>query len=159
MLQQKFGLGPIAYGLSFALVISGYIAGTVLTIKQIKTKSTDALIRKASILMLAGTLATFLITLFYDSNPFLLLAMVTITLAGVGVIFPTTQAGVMRPFSGNHGLVASLFYATEMLFGAITAGILGYFKSDSPVVMASIMVSAATLMYLTVKFVLYSKNS
>lgn len=77
----------------------------------------------------------------------------------MGVIFPTTQAGVVRPFSGNYGLVASLFYAIEMLFGAVTGGILGYFESNNPIVMSSIMVSAAVLMYLTVKFVLYGKNS
>lgn len=159
LLQQKFGLGPIAYGFSFALVISGYIAGTVFTRKQIKTKPLDNLIHKASALMLGGTLAAFLITLFDDPNPFLLLAMVAVSLSGVGVIFPTTQAGVMRPFSGNYGLVASLFYATEMLFGAITGGILGYFKSENPIVMTSIMASAATLMYLTVRFLLYSKKS
>lgn len=158
LLQQKFGLGPVAYGFSFALVISGYIAGTVFTRKQIKAKPLDDLIRKASTLMLAGTLVTFLITLFGDPNPFLLLTMVAISLSGVGVIFPTTQAGVMRPFSGNYGLVASLFYATEMLFGAVTGGILGYFKSDNPIVMASIMACAATLMYLTVKFVLCVKK-
>lgn len=154
LLQRKFNLEPITYGFSFSILISGYIFGTIFTRNKIKSNPINYLIQKASYVMLAGTLTTFLIAFFNNSYPFILLTMIAISLAGVGVIFPTTQAGVMKPFSANYGLVASLFYAIEMLFGAITGAILGYFKSENPIVMASIMFSSASLIFLIVKYML-----
>lgn len=154
LLQKKFNLEPITYGFSFSILISGYILGTIFTRKKIKNNSINYLIQKASYVILAGTLTTFLIALLDNSYPLILLITIAVSLAGVGVIFPTTQAGVMKPFSVNYGLVASLFYAIEMLFGAITGVILGYFKSENPIVMASIMFFSASLIFLIVKYML-----
>ena len=154
ILQKVFGLSPIAYGFAFASVIAGYVGGTIITRRQIGRRSIDGMIRGASIAMLISTCLVALIAYSGLHNLPLMLFMVAISLAGVGVIFPTTQAAVMRPFSKNVGLVAGLFYAIEMLFGALTSWTLGAFRDSTPLPMALVMATSAFLLFVTVRYML-----
>lgn len=158
ILQQVFGLSPVAYGFTFALVIAGYVGGTVVTRRQIGKRSVDGLIRGASITLLLSTGAIVLIAWSDSPNLFLMMLMVATALTGVGVIFPTTQAAVMQPFSQNIGLVAGLFYATEMFFGAMTSWVLGSLRDNSPLPMAVVMAVSALLLFLVVQYVLPAKQ-
>lgn len=157
LLQQYFDLGPVAYGFSFSAVIIGYIAGTVFTRKRGAHTSLDSLIRRASILVLLASSLMLLFSALEVINLFFLLLLVAVILFGVGAIFPATQVAVMRPFKSNFGLVAGSFYAFEMFFGAITGGILGLFKSISPLIASCMMAIAALLMYVTIRIMLPHK--
>lgn len=159
ILQQMFGLSPVVYGFAFALVIAGYIGGTIVTRRQIGRRSIDGMIRGASIAMLISTCLLTLLAWSNTSSLFLILLLVAISLGGVGVIFPTTQAAVMRPFSNNVGLVAGLFYAMEMLFGALTSWVLGLMRDSTPLPMAMVMAVSALLMFLIVKYILPSSQT
>jgi MFS transporter, DHA1 family, multidrug resistance protein len=152
ILQQLFGLTPLAYGYAFALVIAGYVIGTVVARKQIGRRSIQSLIRAASITILLSSSLLMLLVWYSTPNLVLMLLLVSISLAGVGVIFPTSQAAVMQPFTQNVGLVAGLFYAIEMLFGALSSWLLGYFRSDTPVPMAILMACSALLLFGIVQY-------
>lgn len=158
ILQKIFGLSQIEFGFAFALVIAGYVAGTIVTRKQIGRRSIDGLIRGASLALVLST--SLIVTVAWSNSPnlFLLLFLVAVALAGVGVIFPTTQAAVMQPFSKNVGLVAGLFYATEMSFGAITSWTLGHFRGDSPLPMSIVMAVSAMLLFIIVHYILPAKQ-
>jgi DHA1 family bicyclomycin/chloramphenicol resistance-like MFS transporter len=155
ILQKIFGLSPIAYGVIFALTISGYIVGTIVTRKQIGRRSIDGMIKGASMVMLMATSLLALSTFLGGQNLTVMMVLIAVALAGVGVIFPTTQAAVMRPFPSNVGLVAGMFYAMEMFFGALTSLILGHVSSTtSALSMTVVMFGAALLMFLVVRFLI-----
>lgn len=159
ILQKLFGLSPMAYGFAFALVIAGYIVGTVVTRKQLKQRSINGMIRGASIAMLCSTFLLVFVTQGESHLLYLMLSLVAIALAGVGVIFPTTQAAVMQPFSKNIGLVAGLFYATEMAFGGVASLVLGALQDNTSRPMASVMAVSSLLLFLIVRYLLPEQYS
>jgi len=154
LLQKIFGLSPVAYGFAFALVIAGYVGGTIVTRRQIGRRSINGMIRGASIAMLGATCLLLVASWLAPANLLLMLCLVSVSLAGVGVIFPTTQAAVMQPFASNVGLVAGLFYATEMFFGAITSWTLGSLRDSTAQPMAMVMAVSALLLFCIVRYML-----
>ena len=149
LIQGYYGLTPKQNGILVTLAIAGYALGTYVARKNIHRVPIDSMIRASSIFLIvtAALLATYVISGGRDIV--WVLALSGLSLTGLGVIFPATQAGVMRPFPHRAGLTAGAFYAIEMAFGALTSWTLGVIPGDIVFSMTLVMTISATLVVVT----------
>jgi len=85
-------------------------------------------------------------------------ATVSLVLMSVGVIFPLTQAEVVRPYKNQVGAVSGLFYCIEMVFGAATGWLVGTY-SDSPLEVLGLIFSVSSLAVLLISLARFRKAS
>ncbi|MGG0256737.1 multidrug effflux MFS transporter [Bacillus toyonensis] len=134
--QDIFKLTPIAYGGMYAIVILGYILGTIFTRKYSNKIGINNVIMYESLVSL-GAAMTMLFVMYVNSNVLIgILLPMTILMMGVGGIFPACQAAVMQPFTHIAGTASGLFFFIQMIFGAVCGLILGSFHvhSQAPMV-------------------------
>ena len=131
LLQRIYKLSPLEYSYLFSLSISGYIFGTIFIRRNIDRMDLKYLIYFSGLIIFISTSFLVILSLLDIDSLFLLLPCIFLSLFGVGVIFPATQAGVTRSFKTDIGLISGLFYSIEMMFGAFASFILSRFSSAS----------------------------
>lgn len=143
LIQQIYKLSPLEYSYLFSLSVSGYIFGTIFIRRNIERMDIKGLIYFSGIIILISTSFLVIFSLLGMDSLFILLPCIFISLFGVGIIFPATQAGVTRSFSADIGLISGLFYSIEMMFGAFASFILSNFSKVSWVSTSMLMLCGA----------------
>ena len=131
LIQKIYQLSPLDYSYLFSLSISGYIFGTIFIRRNIEHMEIKNLIFISGAIILISTSLLVGLSLLGVDSLFMLLPCVFLSLFGVGIIFPATQAGVTRSFKSDIGLISGLFYSVEMMFGAFASFILSNFSNAS----------------------------
>jgi DHA1 family bicyclomycin/chloramphenicol resistance-like MFS transporter len=147
LFQKIYKLSPLEYSYLFSLTISGYLFGTIFIRRNIENVDLKDLIYFSGLIILISTFFLLIFSLFDVGSLFMLLPCVFLSLFGVGVIFPATQAGVTRSFKSDIGLIAGLFYSVEMMFGAFASFILSSFSSTSWISTSLLMFCGAIAIY------------
>lgn len=145
LIQKIYKLSPLEYSYLFSLSISGYILGTVFIRRNIERMDLKDLICFSGLIILISTSLLAIFSLLDIDSLFMLLPCVFLSLFGVGIIFPATQAGVTRSFNSDIGLISGLFYSVEMMFGALASFILSNFSSASWISTSLMMLSGAVV--------------
>lgn len=147
-------VNPQNYGIIYALIITGYITGTILAGKLASIWDSRQSVFLGSLLALIGSLLMLVLTLNFYPNVFNLLFPMFFYLIGTGLIMPNAQAVVTNPFPELIGSASSLFYFIEMLFGAFAGGFVGmYLKNSSTPMVIAIVVSSILLFISTYKLI------
>lgn len=145
LLQRIYKLSPLEYSYLFSLSISGYIFGTIFIRRNIDRMDLKYLIYFSGLIIFISTSFLAIFSLLDIDSLFLLLPCIFLSLFGVGVIFPATQAGVTRSFKTDIGLISGLFYSIEMMFGAFASFILSIFSSASWTSTSLLMLCSAVM--------------
>lgn len=143
LIQKIYKLSPLEYSYLFSLSISGYIFGTIFIRRNIERMDLKGLIYLSGLIILISTSFLVTLSLLGIDSLFMLLPCIFLSLFGVGVIFPATQAGVTRSFNSDIGLISGLFYSIEMMFGAFASFILSNFSKASWVSTSLLLLCAA----------------
>jgi DHA1 family bicyclomycin/chloramphenicol resistance-like MFS transporter len=143
LIQQIYKLSPLEYSYLFSLSVSGYIFGTIFIRRNIERMDLKDLIYFSGLIILISTSFLVIFSLLEMDSLFILLPCIFLSLFGVGVIFPATQAGVTRSFNTDIGLISGLFYSIEMMFGAFASFILSNFSTASWVSTSLLMLCGA----------------
>jgi DHA1 family bicyclomycin/chloramphenicol resistance-like MFS transporter len=143
LIQQIYKFSPLEYSYLFSLSISGYIFGTIFIRRNIERMDLKGLIYFSGLIILISTSFLVLFSLLGMDSLFILLPCIFLSLFGVGIIFPATQAGVTRSFNADIGLISGLFYSIEMMFGAFASFILSNFSKASWVSTSLLMLCGA----------------
>ena len=143
LIQQIYQLSPLEYSYLFSLSISGYIFGTIFIRRNIERIDLKDLIYFSGLIILISTSLLVIFSLLGIESLFMLLPCIFLSLFGVGIIFPATQAGVTRSFNSDIGLISGLFYSIEMMFGAFASLILSNLSKASWVSTSLLMLCAA----------------
>jgi DHA1 family bicyclomycin/chloramphenicol resistance-like MFS transporter len=147
LIQKIYQLSPLEYSYLFSLSISGYIFGTIFIRRNIESIEIKNLIYISGAIILISSSLLVALSLLDVSSLLLLLPCVFLSLFGVGVIFPATQAGVTRSFKSDIGLISGLFYSVEMMFGAFASFILSKFSDASWVSSSLLMLSGGASIF------------
>ncbi|MBU3611466.1 multidrug effflux MFS transporter [Polynucleobacter sp. MG-27-Goln-C1] len=147
LIQQIYKLSPLEYSYLFSLSISGYIFGTIFIRRNIERMDLKDLIYFSGLIILISTSFLVMFSLLGIDSLFMLLPCIFLSLFGVGVIFPATQAGVTRSFNSDIGLISGLFYSIEMMFGAFASFILSNFSKASWVSTSLLLLCAAVAIF------------
>ena len=143
------GLTPVQYGLSFSLVVLGFILGTILAQRLVARRGMDGVIA-LGVRCLAGGGLAMLVCVAGDFGGVagVVLPMALYT-CGVGLTMPQAQASAMMPFPDRAGAASSFTGICQMLFSACVGLLVGHsLKSGAlplPLVMSAIGVAALVL--------------
>jgi DHA1 family bicyclomycin/chloramphenicol resistance-like MFS transporter len=160
LIQGEYQVTPIEYGYLFSLAISGFILGAAFIRWRIASLELRSLIYVAGAIIFISSLFLHIVAISEVESLATLLALIFCALFGIGIIFPATQAGVTKPFTENFGLIAGLFYSTEMFFGAICGYMLSLSGTTSWEKTSLVMlISAAFIVLLLLLDKLYSLNN
>ncbi|WP_210496614.1 multidrug effflux MFS transporter [Microvirga antarctica] len=149
VLQTVYGLGPMAFALSFSFVVVGYIGGTFLAQRLVGPHGLDGTIRiGVACLALGGSLMVVLVASGVASflavvGPMALYCM------GVGLTMPQAMASALMPFPDRAGTASSLLGICQMSFAAILGIVLGQ-NLDGSALPLPLTIAATGLMALAV---------
>jgi DHA1 family bicyclomycin/chloramphenicol resistance-like MFS transporter len=125
VLQNIYGLGPLAFALSFAFAVVGYIAGTFVAQHVVGRLGLDGTILiGVSCLALGGSAMMVLVGTGVPSA-FAIIGPMTLYLAGVGLTMPQAMASALMPFPDRAGTASSLLGICQMSSAAILGIVLG----------------------------------
>ena len=121
--QEVYGLSPRIYGLSFTIMVAGYISGTLIGARLTMRLGLDRVIDLGGLLLLLGGAVMALMTGLDLAGAWNIILPMAIYSAGVGMVLPQCMAGALTPFPEKAGTASSLLGFLQTLSGA-GAGIL-----------------------------------
>lgn len=146
LMQDILGLSPVAFGAVFSLVVVGYLAGTRFTRVLANKVGWDNLIFAAALLSISGALLMAVLVFFMKLNWAIIAFPMMLTMCGVGIIIPCTQAAVMQPFPAIAGTASGLFFFIQMLFGGLCGLIIQSFRNDAAATLAIVVLIASVML-------------
>jgi DHA1 family bicyclomycin/chloramphenicol resistance-like MFS transporter len=146
VLQQVYGLSPFAFGISFAVGVTGYIAGTMIATRIVPSLGIDRTVGIGASLLAAGGLMT-LAAIPTGLGTVGIVGANVIYFAGIGLVMPQSMAGALTPFPERAGAASSLVGFCQMSFAALVGIVVGHALGSSawPLAIAVALSGLATL--------------
>lgn len=136
-MQGHFGLSPAAFGLTFGLMVLGFILGTILAQRTVARAGSLRAIMIGTWLQAAGGLAMVGFSLALPKALLGLCIPMTIYVMGVGFTLPQSAAGALMPFPERAGSVSSLLGIIQMSFAAMVGAGVGAFITIGPIALTA----------------------
>lgn len=143
VLIEFFGVKPQYFGLFFACVVAGYIAGNLMAIRLGRRLMPDQILFRGLVVAVIGSLVMSGLALESVNSVWAIILPQMVFMAGVGMLLPQTMAGALASFPSMAGSASALFGFTQMTVAATVGVLVGYFHNGTPVVMASIIAICA----------------
>jgi MFS transporter, DHA1 family, multidrug resistance protein len=131
VLQELYGLSPLAFGLAFAAASGGYLAGTAIATRVVQPLGLDRTIGIGAAALAAGGLGAVAAIPLGGSSPILLVAAMALYAVGMGLVQPQTMAGAMMPFPHRAGTASSLLGVSQMVCASTSGVIVGHLIGTS----------------------------
>ena len=131
VLQDLYGLTPLAFGVAFAVGSAGYLLGTWFAAHFVSRMGIDRTIGIGSALLAAGGIASVLALAFGLTSATAVVLPVALFLAGLGFALPQAQAGALLPFPERAGTASSLVGFLQQTSGAVVGAIVGHLLGQS----------------------------
>lgn len=126
VLQNIYGLTPLAFGLSFTVASSGYLIGTSIAARFVMHWGSGRTLGLGTVAMTAGGIA-MLILVAADSHVGIALTFTAgLYMIGMGMALPQAQAGALLPFPDRAGAASSLLGFCTQTSSAMVGAILGH---------------------------------
>jgi DHA1 family bicyclomycin/chloramphenicol resistance-like MFS transporter len=132
VLQGKYGLDEVEFGLSFAVAVVGYIAGTLIGARITRRLGIARTVAAGTWALAAGGLAMALLVHIQPPHVLHVLAPMVLYMAGVGLSLPQSMAGAITPFPDRAGTASSLLGFTQMTFAALVGIAVGHLVERNP---------------------------
>jgi DHA1 family bicyclomycin/chloramphenicol resistance-like MFS transporter len=135
------------FGLVFTSTVAGYFAGSALSARLARSRSSEQIMRSGALL---GTLAALVMMaaseLYRPTIAGLLLPMMLYS-CSLGLVLPHAMGSALRHFPQMAGTASALFGFVQMGLSGATAALVAWFLDSSPrpMVTAMLLVSLASL--------------
>lgn len=149
-LMRGLGVPPAAYGLVFATVMLGQIAGSWLCARLVMRVGAGRMLRAGARLLAAGGLAA-LVAAWTGILAFLVVAFMCFMFAA-SLTIPNAQAAALTPFPATAGAASSLIGATAFGLGAAISALLGLAFDGSARPMAAVAAGGGLCALLAERF-------
>ena len=126
VLQDIYGLSPLAFGVTFATSSAGYLVGTTIAARVVTRWGIDHTIGAGCLGMACGGLVMIVAVALGVSLPTSLVLAMAIYLAGMGLVLPQAQAGALLPFPERAGAASSLMGVVQQTSSAALGAFLGH---------------------------------
>ncbi len=142
VLQNIYGLSPVAYGLSFGAMIFGYIAGTLTGARFTLQHGIERMLKLGSTMAMLGGVAMMLLSqTSFPPVAAIILPMMLYTY-GVGVTMPQSMAGALTPFPEIAGTASALMGFLQSAFSAVVGIYVGHMLGGEATAMPMIATTA-----------------
>jgi DHA1 family bicyclomycin/chloramphenicol resistance-like MFS transporter len=148
VLQDIYGLSPLAFGFTFAIASSGYLIGTIIGARVVMRWGSGRTMGFGALGMALGGLGTMLAISLGRHEALALVAAVGLYMAGMGMMWPQAQAGALLPFPDRAGAASSLLGFLTQTNSAIVGAVLGHIISSTawPFAIASALAGSCALL-------------
>jgi len=119
VLIDAMGLTPSAFGLAFAVVAAGYMAGNLLSARLAGRHASLTLCRAGIVLCLAAGLAMSLAWLAGADRPAAVIVPMCVFMLGFGLVMPNGVAGAIAPWPERAGAASAFLGFCQMLASAV----------------------------------------
>ncbi|MEI6558763.1 MAG: multidrug effflux MFS transporter [Rhodospirillaceae bacterium] len=127
VLIDRFGLSPVGYGLSFGVVVLGYMIGSFVSGRLTVRRGIGPMILAGLGITNAGGLLGLALALAgVDSVPAIVGPM-ALVMIGAGLVLPNAMAGAIAPYGAMAGTASALVGFAQMLLAALAGIIIGQF--------------------------------
>jgi DHA1 family bicyclomycin/chloramphenicol resistance-like MFS transporter len=125
VLIEVLGVPTQWFGYCFALGVSGYMTGTLICRRLLKTISGEQALRIGTACSLTAGIYFLVATLLGFWHWAVVVLAMFLAMASHGINFPVSQAGSVSPFPKQAGTAAGLMGAVMMGFAFIIGSIVG----------------------------------
>lgn len=139
------------FGYCFALGVSGYMTGTLVCRRLLKSLSNMQALRLGTASACASGGLFFIGTVCGYTHWSLLIVVMFLAMASHGINFPVTQSSAVSPFPKQAGTAAGLMGALFMLFAFLIGSLVGMTHNGTLYPMATIALALGTLNFLSVR--------
>ncbi len=147
VLQELFGLSPIAFGLSFTIGSAGYMLGTAIASRVVMRWGIGRTMGAGTAAMAAGGLAMMgALALGLSNAPAMVFGM-AVYLCGMGMVLPQAQAGALLPFPDRAGAASSLVGFIGQTSAAAVGAVLGRMLGASAWPLAAAVAAAGIVAF------------
>lgn len=133
---QFLGYKEEQYGLFFALVVAGFMTGTLIAGRLVRGIGINRLMGYGSLVAATGgiTMAALAVAEVHHVAAIVIPQM--IYMVGVGIVMPQAMAGALAPFPLMAGTASALLGFVQMSFSAGIGVLVGRYHDGSPLSMA-----------------------
>jgi MFS transporter, DHA1 family, multidrug resistance protein len=142
---ETFHVDPRTYGLIFAMLAGGFIAGSQINV-WLSRRHQDQMIFRVALICQNIVLLVMLVGAWYDwyglaAN----VALLLLYLPFCGIAYPNAAAMALAPFSKNIGSAAAALGLLQMGIGALASTGVGLLHSSSSLPIFAVMAATAVI--------------
>jgi MFS transporter, DHA1 family, multidrug resistance protein len=143
VLMTLLGLPAYLYGVAFATVNLGQLAGALVSARLVPRVGIDRTIGVGLVFYLAGGLTLLAAAAAGARHPAAVVAPMALFQFGNGMVMPNTVAGAIAPFPHMAGAASALAGFLQMVAGSLSGIVLGRLHDGSARPMAALVAGAA----------------
>jgi DHA1 family bicyclomycin/chloramphenicol resistance-like MFS transporter len=117
--QRVLGMGPRQFGLVFAVCVSGYLLGTLICRRSLKSRGIDATLQMAGLISVTSGAVMALLALVGVQHWLALAAPMFCYLIAHGLTTPCAQAGSVTSFGREAGSASGLMGFLQMVVASV----------------------------------------
>jgi DHA1 family bicyclomycin/chloramphenicol resistance-like MFS transporter len=156
-LVRGLGVGTLAYGLMFALVMLGQITGASASSRLVLRLGIARLLRLGALLMLVSGVAAAALAWGGVGHWLAVTLPFMVLLFGTALVVPNATAAALTPFPASAGAASSVIGTLGFTVGALISTVLGAAFDGTARPMASVAAIAGMLAYLFERFLIRGK--
>lgn len=143
VLIDFLGVEPRYFGLYFACIVAGFVAGNLTAVHLGRRCLPDQILVRGLVIAVAGggTMAALAMAGIY--NVWAVILPQALFMMGTGMVLPQTMAGAMAKFPANAGSASALFGFAQMAVAAGAGVLVGYLHDGTSLVMAMVIACCA----------------
>ena len=145
VLQDLYGLSPLAFGLVFAFGSSGYLVGTAIAARFVMSWGNRRTMGLGTVAMASGGFAMVALLALAPHHAAVIIGPISLYTMGMGMSLAQAQAGALMPFPDRAGAASSLLGFVTQTMSAAVGAILGHALGESAWPLAIAMASAGGL--------------
>lgn len=133
-----FGFSPVAMGLAFAVMVTGYFAGSTLSARLARRLGAERLLAAGGWLALVSGSA-MLVWVGLAPSPVAVMVPMWGCGCAAGFLMPNATGLALAPYPTIAGAAASLLGFSQMAIAAVAGTLVGHLLIDSPLPMAAVI--------------------
>lgn len=143
LFMDVFGVGPRGFGLIFAILAGGMVAGGQLNHLLLRLADGHTVFRRALIVQVMVGAALLLGTLTMDLGLHATVVLLLSFLVCAGITYPNAAALALEPFTRNVGSASALLGFLQLGCGSLAAALVGLADESGTWPMALVMASCS----------------
>ncbi|MCW8890914.1 MAG: multidrug effflux MFS transporter [Sedimenticola sp.] len=147
------------YGLFFALVVAGFMTGTLIAGRLVRSLGINRLMGYGSITAAIGGLSMAALAVAEVHHVAAIVVPQMIYMVGVGIVMPQSMAGALAPFPQMAGTSSALLGFIQMSFAAVIGILVGHYHDGSPLSMALSIALMGILTFISFLQLIKSSNN
>ncbi len=149
--MDHFGVSAHAFGLIFAILAGGMIAGGQLNHILLRHSDSATIFRRALTMQVIAGAAFLVGSLMFDLSVWTTVVLLLAFLVCAGITLPNATALALMPFSKNIGSASSLVGFVQLGTGALAAAIVGLLDIEGAMPLAIVLAGCAAAALIVLK--------